>query len=285
VDLLPVAKARYSHPRASPDGTRLAVTLRSGPAPSVWIYEWASHRFSRFPFQSGDSNNAIWTPDGKRLVFFSHAQTPGPGIYCMRADGAGEAVRLVEGTGLVPNCFYSKGARLLYETQGGATAGLWALPLDWSNAATPKPGRPERLLEAPAAEGPAAFSPDGRWLAYENTLSGTPEVFVRPFPGAGGPWQISAGGNNPFWSNAARQFFYRSLPGFRIMVSGYSVAGDSFSPAPPRPWNDTRVESYDLMPDGKHVVMIPAADQKQATHATFLLNFMDDLRRRVPARK
>ena len=69
------------------------------------------------------------------------------------------------------------------------------------------------------------------------------------------------------------------------MVTGYSVAGDSFSPARPRPWNDTRVESFDLMPDGKRVVMIPAADQKEATHATFLLNFMDDLRRRLPAGK
>ena len=69
------------------------------------------------------------------------------------------------------------------------------------------------------------------------------------------------------------------------MVAGYSVAGDSFSPARPRPWNETRVESFDLMPDGKRVVMVPAADQKEATHAIFLLNFMDDLRRRLPAAK
>ena len=69
------------------------------------------------------------------------------------------------------------------------------------------------------------------------------------------------------------------------MVAAYSVAGDSFSPARPRVWNDTRVDAYDLMPDGKRVVMIPAAEQKEATHATFLLNFMDDLRRRLPVGK
>jgi hypothetical protein len=45
------------------------------------------------------------------------------------------------------------------------------------------------------------------------------------------------------------------------------------------------VDSFDLMPDGKRVVVIPAAEQKEATHATFLLNFMDDLRRRVSAGK
>jgi hypothetical protein len=43
--------------------------------------------------------------------------------------------------------------------------------------------------------------------------------------------------------------------------------------------------SFEVMPDGKHVVLIPPAEQKQATHATFLLNFMDDLWRRVPAGK
>jgi Tol biopolymer transport system component len=285
VEMLPLAKARYSHPRVSPDGARLSVTVQSGSDTNVWIYEWASHRFSRFPFPNGDSNNAIWTPDGKHLIFFSNAQTPGPGIYCMRADGVGEAVRLVDGTGLVPNSLSSKAAWLLYQTQGGANPGFWVLPLDWSDTVAPKPGPPKHLPERPSHEGAAAFSPDGRWLAYVGSVSGTPEVLVRPFPGAGGPWPISSGGNNPFWSSKGGELFYRSLQDFSIMVASYSVAGDSFSPARPRQWNDQRVESFDLMPDGKHIVMIPTAEQKEATRATFLLNFMDDLQRRVPSGK
>jgi serine/threonine-protein kinase len=284
VDLLPVAKGRYSHPRVSPDGTRLAVNVHAGPATNIWIYEWGSHRFSPFAFQNGNSKHAIWTPDGKHLAFFSDARTPGPGIYCMRADGAGAPVRLVEGSDLVPNFFSSRAALLLYEAQGGPNSGLWTLPLNWSDAAAPQAGVPKRVSES-GMEGPTTFSPDGRWIAYVSGHSGTPEVFVRPFPGAGGPWQISTGGNNPFWSSTARELFYRGLPESRIMVAGYSVVGDSFSPARPRPWNDTRVDSFELMPDGKRVVMIPAAGQKEATHATFLLNFMDDLRRRLPAAK
>lgn len=97
--------------------------------------------------------------------------------------------------------------------------------------------------------------------------------------------QISTGGNNPVWSRTSRELFYRGIADFRIMVAAYSVSGDSFSPAEPHRWNDTVVERFDLMPDGKRVVIIPAADQKEATHATFLLNFMDDLRRRVPAER
>jgi len=47
----------------------------------------------------------------------------------------------------------------------------------------------------------------------------------------------------------------------------------------------TRLESFDLMPDGMHVVAIPTAEQKVATQATILMGFMDDLRRRAPASK
>ena len=69
------------------------------------------------------------------------------------------------------------------------------------------------------------------------------------------------------------------------MVAPYSISGDSFLPGRPHPWSEARVDSFDVMPDGKHVVLIPPVEQKEATHATFLLNFMDDLRRRVPAGK
>jgi hypothetical protein len=46
-----------------------------------------------------------------------------------------------------------------------------------------------------------------------------------------------------------------------------------------------RVNSFDVMPDSKHVVVIPSGEQKAATHATFIFGFLDDLRRRVPARR
>jgi hypothetical protein len=46
-----------------------------------------------------------------------------------------------------------------------------------------------------------------------------------------------------------------------------------------------KVKSFDLMPDSKRVIMVPAAEQKEATHAVFLLNFTDTLRQRMPAGK
>jgi dipeptidyl aminopeptidase/acylaminoacyl peptidase len=46
------------------------------------------------------------------------------------------------------------------------------------------------FLATPATEGAPRFSPDGRWLAYVSDESGRPEVYVQPYPGPGGKWQI-----------------------------------------------------------------------------------------------
>lgn len=286
LEVLPVAKARYGRPRISPDGSRLAVAIRDGAASHIWIYELGSRQFSRFAFPNGNSANPVWAPDGKYLVFSTDAQNPGPGIYWMRADGVGAPQRLVEGPRLVPASFSSSSgstpARLVYEVEAGQNTGLWMLPLDSDDAARAKPGVPERF-PGPPMESPAAFSPDGRWIAYNTGQSGTPEILVRPFPGPGGPWQVSNGGGNQlFWSQKRRELFYLGKPVPRVMVSSYSVSGGSFSPGRPRPWSETRVESFDLMPDGMHVVAIPAAVQKVATQATVLLGFMEDLRRKAP---
>jgi serine/threonine-protein kinase len=279
MDLLPVAKAKFSHPRISPDAKHLAVTIGAEPGANVWIYGWETQRLTRLAFQNGNTKHAIWSPDGRYLVFFSDAQSPGPGLYCMRADGVGVAVRLVEGKDLVPQVFFARAGRLLYEVQGGTNAGLWTVPLDWSHAEGPRAGTPE-AIPGPELGGPAGLSSDGRWLAYLGGVQGTPEVMVRPFPGAGGPWQVSTGGMSPFWSSTGRDLFYRSVPDSRVMVVSYAP-GDSFVPARARVWSDVRVDSLDVMPDGKRVVAIPAAIQKESTHATFLLNFAEELRQRV----
>lgn len=276
-----VPKGRYSRPRPSPDGTRVAVAIKDGPTAHIWIYEFGNQRFSRFALQNGNSNFPIWTPDGKYLIFSSDMPNPGPGIYWMRSDGSGAPQRLVEGMDLVPSSFSAAAGRLVYEAQG-PNASLYTLPLNWRDEAFAKPGIPEPSSDR--SEGtPAALSPDGKWFAYASGRSGIPDVFVRPFLKGGGLWQISTGGSMPVWSPKTRELFYQAKPDSRLMVTRYSVAGDSFSAERPHVWSETLVESFDVMPDGRRIVAFPAI-QKESTHAIFLLNYMADLRRRLPPR-
>jgi Tol biopolymer transport system component len=140
----------------------------------------------------------------------------------------------------------------------------------------------------------AAFSPDGRWIAYDSVESGQPEIYVRPFPGPGGRWQVSTGGGTlrtiPFWSRNERDLFYARPEG--IWVASYTAKGDTFAPGQPRRWSEKmpqlfRVSPPDLMPDAKRfIAVLPSSAGSTAdrpTHVTFLLNFADELRRRVPA--
>ena len=288
VEMLPVPRARYTHPRLSPDGMRLAVTVYDSSGINIYIYEWAAQRLFRLTVQNENSDNAVWTPDGKNLVFSSDALNPGPGIYWMRADGGGAPQRLLAGSGQSPHSFSPDATRLTFD-RVGAMAGIWVLPLEWSDAAGPKAGVPE-LFVASADRGAQAdigrFSPDGRWVTYVTAPFGLPEIFVRAYSGRG-QWQISAGGKGgegAVWSRDGRTLLYQAIIDPRIMAIDYSAAGDSFSPGRPHLWSDTEpsLQDFDVMPDGKRIVGIPSASQKEATHAIFLLNFFDELRRKVP---
>jgi hypothetical protein len=120
------------------------------------------------------------------------------------------------------------------------------------------------------------------------------EVYVRPFPAnpSGGKWQVSSGGgNSPIWSRNGRELFYTTPQG-RIMVASYTAKGTTFTADKPRLWSghqivNTGAKNYDLAPDGKRFAVLepPEGEQKAETHATVLLNFFDEVRRRAPAGK
>ena len=188
------------------------------------------------------------------------------------------------------------GKRLAYAEQAVETGfDLWKLPLDVSDPDHPKPGKPELFLRTPFNEQEPAFSPDDRWIAYTSNESGRFEVYVRPFPGPGGKWQISTGGGlHPIWSRNGRELFYETLDN-RIMVSTYTAKADSFAPDKPRPWSNTQildptgVWNLDLAPDDKRFAVFArpeaTAEEKGSVHVTVLLNFFDEPRRRVPVGK
>lgn len=281
----------YTYPRFSPDGRLLAVQISSRDGSDIYLYDWGRDVLTRLTF-TGHAHLPVWAPDGKHIAFQSVER--GFEIWWMRSDGSGEAQRLLERQdNLVPWSFSPDGRRLAYFERNPETAvDIWTLPLDTSDPDHPKPGKPEPFLRTPATENVPVFSPDGRWIAYRSTESGTTEIFVRPYPaGNGGKWQISTGGGlYGIWSNNGRELFYQTLDN-RIMVVEYTVHGDSFEPGKPRVWSDKQIFyagglNMALAPDGKRFAVFPMPEatvgEKNSVHVTFLLNFFDELRRRLP---
>src|SRR5207249_2717436 len=96
---------------------------------------------------------------------------------------------------------------------------LMTLPMNGDEAAGWKPGTPTPFLSTPATETNPMFSPDGRWIAYQSNESGRSEIYVRPFPGPGGKWQVSTqGGANPIWSRARRELLF-ATPDAQVLVA------------------------------------------------------------------
>jgi eukaryotic-like serine/threonine-protein kinase len=125
--------------------------------------------------------------------------------------------------------------------------------------------------------------------AYESDESGTLEIYVRPYPNRGGKWQISTGGGTtPLWNRGKRELLFKT-PDRRIMAASYTTEGDSFVPETPRPWSEWPLPEshlgadFDVAPDGNRIAVqvLDQPAQRSPVHVKFVLNFLDELCRRV----
>ena len=286
----------YEAFRLSPDGKRLAVLVVEGSGQDIWIYDPQRDAMTRLTFGGGSYSDPIWSPDGRYIVFGSFT---GTGMFWTRADGAGQPQPLTQSKNVqIAVSFSPDGKRLAYMDCAGDCQ-IWTVPIEDSGGQL-KAGKPEQFLKTPFNDEDPEFSPDGQWLAYISNESGKREVYVRPYPppaaGQGGKWQISnSGGGIHFWSRNGHELLYQS--GDRIMAVKYTAKGNVFAPEKPRVWaaslggatEGEGVVWFDLAPDGKRVaVELPVATSeapKPEHEVTFLFNFFDELRRRVPLGK
>jgi serine/threonine-protein kinase len=295
----------WSNPRFSPDGQKLAMDIFLSGNFGVWIYEWMRDTLTRFTLDPGDGRKSVWAPDGKRIVFTSNRAKGQFNLYWQRADGTGEVQRLTESSNpQMPSSFHPSGKYLaFFEASAKVSNDLMILPIEGDETSGWKPGKPSVFLSTPANEQEPMFSPDGRWIAYVSDESGRNEVFVRPFPGPGGKWQISTiGGFEAAWSRTRPELLYRA-PDNRIMVASYTADGDSFKADKPRLWSELAIlapgqtavptiapiaiRSFDLHPDGERLAVgLPTGQAEgKLDKITFIFNFFDELRRIAPAKK
>jgi Tol biopolymer transport system component len=282
----------YGRPSLSPDGQRLALDVTEGSGQDIWVYDLKRDTMTRLTF-TGTASYPVWSPDGRYIAFQASG---GGGISVTRSDGAGKPQPLTQSKNpQFPWSFTPDGKRLAFFEQDSKTfSDLWTVPLE-SNSPGLRAGKPEVFLQTSADERYPAFSPDGRWMAYRSDESGTLQVYVRAFPDKGGKWQISnSSSTNPMWSRNGHELFFETSDR-HIMLVTYAVKGDSFVADKPRVWSDKQLgttlgaKNADPAPDGKRIVALmpveTAEGQKTQSHVTFLMNFFDELRRKVPIGK
>ncbi len=280
---VPIASAparNYSDPHLSPDGKRLAVTVADSGRVDVQVYDMQRETWTNLTSgMEHDFFSSAWSPNGRYIVFGSFT-----GMFWARSDGASQAQQLIRKQEQHPYSITPDGKRVVFYEPVGAGQEIWTAPLEASNGEL-KAGAEEPFLKSGSADLYPAFSPDGKWLAYESNSSGTFEIYVRGFPDNGKLWKISnSGGRLPIWSRHGHDLLYQE--GDREMAVSYSANGATFVAGKPRVWlAKVGGEADDLSPDGQRLaVLAPEAsgDAPKAQHeVVLLLNFSDELRRRV----
>jgi eukaryotic-like serine/threonine-protein kinase len=209
----------------------------------------------RFTFSRGNQYSPIWSPDGTQLAFSD--DEAGVDTLTAKPLAAGNERALIPrpAGSTYAQSWSADGEHVLFRAQDTKTGyDVWSVSLR-TRKATP-------FLNGPSDESQAAFSPDGRWVAYTSTESGRPEVYVQPFPATGAKWQVSvSGGEQPRWRKDGKELFYlapdRTLMTLPIRVPG---AFDEQSPQPlfqtNIPFGDINVsQAYDVTPDGQRFVI------------------------------
>ena len=222
----------------------------------------------------------LWSPDGSRIAYARHPQAlygQAGHIYWVLADGSARPESLLAQPGIWrPSSFTPDGRGIVYHGQNSTTSRfeIWRFS---PAASTP----PEQLLASNFDNTNPSLSPDGHWFAYASNESGRNEIYVRPFPGPGGRWQVSLdGGTEPLWSPAGGEIFYRN--GDRMMAASVRTQGGfeigdrkllftgEFAVSP------FRGRNYDVTRDGQTFFLLqPLIGSAQAIVVT--LNWFENL--------
>jgi serine/threonine-protein kinase len=241
------------NPRLSPDGSRLALSVGPPGQGDIWVYD-LTHAAQPVKLTFHDHNNfPVWSPDGRKIAFLT-ATGPTAGTFSILADGSAiQPDALADAPDPAAPMDWSPDGLLVYWKTS-----LWRVrPPDRTRTA---------WAPAPFAQFGARFSPDGRWVAYSSTQSGSTEVWVRPFPGPGVPVRVSSGGGHePTWSHNGKEIFFTN--GTKMMAARVTTLEPSPVVEPPRQMFaggftydtvDLVLRFYDVAPDGRFLVIEPA---------------------------
>jgi Tol biopolymer transport system component len=260
-------------PRFSHDNRRLVGGI--GDPGDIWVWDLARRVATRLTFDPTDEGDPVWSPDDARIFFMS--QRSGGGDLYQKAAAGTWADELL---------YSSKNFKL---PTGISPDGRWVL----LNELSPKTkwdievfSLSDRklvpFLQSEFDEVLGAFSPDGQWVAYASNESGRFEIYVRPFPGPGGKWQVStSGGSSPVWRRDGKELFYLGLE--HKLMSVAVKTGQVFETEAPKPLFDMRVRSdpdrlFDVSSDGQRFVVVAPVGDETAPPITLVQNWTALLR-------
>ena len=278
-------KREYRSPRFSPDGARIAMQIQDSTSNHLHVLDVVRGTLSKVTFEGSVAGTPVWSPDGRTIAYFSDLKG-GLNILTTRSDGGGQPEAITTTPWVTAPFSYSPDGKLIAAMEQGREA-VNTMDLIVVSVADKKV---TPFLSTSKAELMPAFSPDGKWIAYQADDTGQPEIYVRPYPGPGGKWQLSTqGGITPRWTRNGREVVYMTANEMgEFMSVEITAANDTITPGRPQKLFETRVAHppnawwYDVNSDGTRFVFLKAEDTGASggfTHITLITNFLETIRR------
>ncbi len=201
-------------------------------------------------------------------------------LYEKRSNGAGSETLVQESDVLLaPTDWSPDGQFLLVDTGEAGISQLGVVPLAGGQKGF-------NFMPSPFFKYGGQFSPDSRWVAYTSRESDRDEVYVAPFPGADGKWQVSTnGGRLARWRRDGKELFFFSADN-TLMAAEVSSQGSNFQIRSVRPLFRTNLATalrvsmgnYDVSADGKRFLITQTAEQANPSPVTLVVNWTADLK-------
>jgi Tol biopolymer transport system component len=257
--------ADYGNLELSPSGDRVGVAVLSDVnrgTRSLWLVDVMTGTHTVLTSDAADSNWMLWSSDGGRIMFNS-GRNGGLDLYQTTAAAAapspGDAV-LVDRDAKWPVSWSADGRYLLYVVNGQTTSNdIFVLPLFGDR-------KPFPFKQTSESENWAAFSPDGKWVAYSSTDGGNstyPEVYVSAFPPGGRNARrtrvSNGGGTQTRWRRDGSELYFLN-PDRSIVAAEVSVQDGGFEVGAVHPLFDIRLpygnyHAFDVTADGQRFLV------------------------------
>ena len=275
IETISIPPGDYGTFQLSPDNKRLAIQV-NGTIDQVHVFDLETGSSQRLR-GAGALRSPVWSDD-------SHV------IFRWDKDQKNMLARTTIGTGSEPEVLMITDGNALPLADSVAPDGKALLYTNWKgNSDThilslEEPFTSKALIRTEFNEWGTTLSPDGKWMAYTSDHDGQYNIYVRSFPPTDTRvWKVSRTvGEEPFWSPAGDELFYRF--GSRFMSVRYR-ADEEFHHEAPEVAFEGRFEnvpgiSYQVSADGQRLLALKFVfDDTQLSKIHIVLNWFAELKK------
>jgi serine/threonine-protein kinase len=276
-------RRRFLSVSLSPDDSRAALTILEE-SRDLWTLSFDRGTLSRLTSGQETEYDPRWSRDGRELFYVldrppfelhriaAGGQTPGRPIWKEPAELD------TQGIAVSPD-----GRTIAFNrTEEGTGENVYIRPIDGSEP-------PKAIRASRSDERNSSFSPDGRYLVYEDDDTGRLEIYVQSISDPSDRTQLSTdGGTQPLWARNG-EIFFRHDDEMRVVTTRLT---GRFTFDTPRklfdlPFatgyreNDARV--YDVSATGSRILIVSIPVEQRPRQIEVVIDWTTGLNRLAPA--